>query len=288
MVTVLQSGKGFSGKQNLIKEFILMPKPNTKTHEGIDIIGKVNRNIRDTLYISKTQPGALNKCVTDQGALTTLLDTPQQGIDFIEAAINSCFANDNALHLNMAININASEIYEHDKIKYEVAVGVSKSSDELIEIYIDLIKKCPRIVMIIDPFHPTDHLAWYKLYSRLSGQCLIANTVKNSDFFDYKVSELVNNETHFNPSALPEHRLSKDGDISSSKITDINIAMKPYAPLTMPVSFFKYENTTTVTNLIEQFKEGTNKSILNGLSCGYNESDDTFLSDLVNIVINLK
>ena len=33
MVTVLQSGKGFSGKQNLIKEFILMPKPNTKTHE---------------------------------------------------------------------------------------------------------------------------------------------------------------------------------------------------------------------------------------------------------------
>ena len=33
MVTVLQSGKGFSGKQNLIKEFILMPKPNTKTHD---------------------------------------------------------------------------------------------------------------------------------------------------------------------------------------------------------------------------------------------------------------
>lgn len=28
MITVLQSGKGFSGKQNLIKEFILIPKPH--------------------------------------------------------------------------------------------------------------------------------------------------------------------------------------------------------------------------------------------------------------------
>ena len=162
---------------------------------------------------------------------------------------------------------------------------MSKSSDELIEIYIDLIKKCPRIVMIIDPFHPTDHLAWYKLYSRLSEQCLIANTVKNSDLFDFKVSELVNNETHFNLGGLPEHRLSKDCELSSSKITDINIAMKPYAPLTMPVSFYKFENTTTVTNLIEQFKEGSNKNILNGLSCGFNETEDTFLSDLVIIII---
>jgi hypothetical protein len=28
LITVLQNGKGLSGKQNLIKEIILMPKPN--------------------------------------------------------------------------------------------------------------------------------------------------------------------------------------------------------------------------------------------------------------------
>ena len=30
MITVLQNGKGFNGKQNLIKEFILMPRNNLK------------------------------------------------------------------------------------------------------------------------------------------------------------------------------------------------------------------------------------------------------------------
>lgn len=28
LVTILQNGKGFNGKQNLIKEFILLPKPH--------------------------------------------------------------------------------------------------------------------------------------------------------------------------------------------------------------------------------------------------------------------
>ena len=41
------------------------------------------------------------------------------------------------------------------KIRYEVAVGLFKSSDELIEQYVDLVKKFPRVVMIIDPFHPS-------------------------------------------------------------------------------------------------------------------------------------
>lgn len=33
LVTVLQSGKGFAGKQKLIKEFILMPKPHVSAQE---------------------------------------------------------------------------------------------------------------------------------------------------------------------------------------------------------------------------------------------------------------
>ena len=30
MITVLQHGKGFNGKQNLVKEFILMPRNNIR------------------------------------------------------------------------------------------------------------------------------------------------------------------------------------------------------------------------------------------------------------------
>jgi hypothetical protein len=38
MITLIQNGKGFNGKQNLIKEFILMPKKNVKIQEASFII----------------------------------------------------------------------------------------------------------------------------------------------------------------------------------------------------------------------------------------------------------
>jgi hypothetical protein len=33
LITVIQNGKGFNGKQTLIKEYILMPKPNLNFSE---------------------------------------------------------------------------------------------------------------------------------------------------------------------------------------------------------------------------------------------------------------
>ena len=42
-----------------------------------------------------------------------------------------------------------------EKNKYEISVGTLKSSDELIELYIELITKNPRIKMIIEPFNST-------------------------------------------------------------------------------------------------------------------------------------
>ena len=33
MITLIQNGKGFLGKQQLVKEFILMPKPNVNLSE---------------------------------------------------------------------------------------------------------------------------------------------------------------------------------------------------------------------------------------------------------------
>lgn len=280
MISVLQNGKGFNGKQSLVKEFILMPKPNIRMSEGVDMISKINRNLRDTLYSSKLAPGAMNKCVSDQGCLTQLLDTPQQGIDVVETAINTCFGNfDNASNLNMALNIAAYEIYEIDKVRYEVSTGLFKTSDELIEQYVDIIKKYPRIVMIIDPFHPSDHLAWYKLHARLSEQCLIACTVKNSDHFDQTVANMVTERQSNNSN------MEKISDVDETARTEINIivtkpAAAPTIPINMPVNFYKFENTLTVSSLIEQVKENAAKGNYSGMSCSYNETDDTFISDL--------
>ena len=49
---------------------------------------------------------AMNKCVTEQGALTCALETPQQGLDMIESALS------HGDHLRIAVNIGASEIFD--------------------------------------------------------------------------------------------------------------------------------------------------------------------------------
>jgi len=42
--------------------------------------------------------------------------------------------------------------FEKDKNKYEIASGSLKSSDELVEVYLDLLIKNERIKMLIEPF----------------------------------------------------------------------------------------------------------------------------------------
>ncbi len=78
---------------------------------------------------------------------------------------------------------------------------------------------------------------------------------------------------------------SSKKSIDESARTEINIVItKPsinYSPLNMPVTFFKFESTITVSSIVDQIKENKNKGYYSGISCSYNETDDTFLSDLV-------
>lgn len=53
----------------------------------------------------------------------------------------------------------------------------------------------------------------------------------------------------------------------------------------MPVSFFKYENSANVTSLINKIKDNDDKKLYHGLSSSSNETDDSFLSDLVKTLL---
>lgn len=52
--------------------------------------------------------------MTEQGSLTCALDTANQGIDFIESAINSVIGTNEAAlnNIDMALNICASELLD--------------------------------------------------------------------------------------------------------------------------------------------------------------------------------
>jgi enolase len=72
----------------------------------------VNQFLRDFLYQSKQMPGAVNKCVTEQGSLTCTLDTPQQGLEMIENAINAVCSSEMSLNLQIALNVSANELFD--------------------------------------------------------------------------------------------------------------------------------------------------------------------------------
>ncbi len=55
----------------------------------------------------------------------------------------------------------------------------------------------------------------------------------------------------------------------------------PHIYLNMPVTFFKLEGTLTITDLVDQIKEINVKEKFSGISSSYNETEDSFISDLV-------
>lgn len=265
LITILQNGKGFLGKQQLVKEFILTPKSHKNIEQSIEKISKINRYVRDLLYQSKAQPGAFNKCITDSGCFTCALDTYQQGLDMIENAITTvCGSEDD---LSLAVNIGAQEIFDVEKNKYEISLGALKSSDELIELYVEMIAKYPRISIIIEPLSASEPLAWYKLYSRIHKQCLVSNILK------------------VNESSTSAHQIEKslenlNDDNNKPHDNNEEALNRPPNKVVMPLNFFKFENSTTVTGFNQKIEEMDEKSIFSGLSLGINETDDAFLADL--------
>ncbi len=52
-------------------------------------------------------------------------------------------------------------------------------------------------------------------------------------------------------------------------------------PILMPLNFYKFESSLTLTDFINNTNEMKEKKLMNGVSCGLNETVDSFLADLV-------
>lgn len=103
--------------------------------------------------------------------------------------------------------------------------------------------------MIIDPFIKKDLISWYKLYSKIGKQCLIANIIEA-----YEISSILNKE----------HSIDNEEK-----------------PIFMPLNLFKYENCITLSEISEKFNKTNNDGLYCGLSCSANETNDAFIVDLV-------
>ena len=108
---------------------------------------------------------------------------------------------------------------------------------------------------------------------------MVANTLKIND-----LNETKQHDDNVDEEIKQIEKLDAEGKTDSSKLPDqpkLPDSLKTTQPIIMPVSFFKYENSANVTSLINKIKDNDDKKLYHGLSCSSNETEDSFLSDLV-------
>ena len=98
----------------------------------------------------------------DEGGFAPNLDSNRAALDLIVEAINSA-----GLHVGediaLALDVAASEFHTDDGYAFE---GAAKTSDALIDYYVDLVDNYP-IVSIEDPLDEEDWSGWVQLTTRL-------------------------------------------------------------------------------------------------------------------------
>uniref|UniRef100_A0A8C2YZA6 phosphopyruvate hydratase n=1 Tax=Cyclopterus lumpus TaxID=8103 RepID=A0A8C2YZA6_CYCLU len=166
LVTLLSCGKTCPGKLSLLEEVILIPKIITTTLE----LQKEMMRIMNASTKVGVREFATQAMLCDSGALAVAYERPEQPLDLItEACTNSGLALGTEIHL--ALNCAAPELMDCSKGKYEVATGVLKSPDELVDMYQTLISKYPAVVALIDPFRREDIDQWEKLSNGIGDSC---------------------------------------------------------------------------------------------------------------------
>ncbi|XP_071486736.1 enolase 4-like [Diadema antillarum] len=169
MMSVLSSGKPAPGKQNLIKELLLLPKPGCPLVESMKKLTSVYQQIGKLLF---AKSGVAANYVNDLGTYTPQYDRQEQLLDLVQEAVQALELVPGE-DIFMALNCAAHEIYEPEKNKYEVTAGLMKTPDDMVEFYADLISRYPAVVALIDPFRKQDCEPWSKLCERLSEKCYI-------------------------------------------------------------------------------------------------------------------
>ncbi|XP_054874688.1 enolase 4 isoform X2 [Amphiprion ocellaris] len=175
LVTLLSCGKTSPGKLNLLKEVILIPKMGQQVKQIITMTLELQKEMMRIMN-SSTKAGALQAIACDSGALTVSYERPEQPLDLItEACRNLELTLGTDFHL--AVNCAAPELMDYTRGKYEVATGVLKSPDELVDMYQTLICKYPAMVALIDPFRREDTDQWEKLSKVTGHSCLLISDI---------------------------------------------------------------------------------------------------------------
>ncbi len=135
-----------------IQEFMIIPNKDNYL-ENLQMGVEVFHNLKEILSEKKLVTG-----VGDEGGFAPAIDTTKEALSLIVKAIEKS-GYKLGVDINLGLDVAASEFYAAGKYHYENKI---LTTDEMIEVYEDLLKEYP-IISIEDALAEDDYLGWQKL-----------------------------------------------------------------------------------------------------------------------------
>ncbi|KFP92215.1 Enolase-like ENO4, partial [Apaloderma vittatum] len=171
MVTVLNCEKNSPAKLKLVKEVMLIPPVQLSLRQGIERVLDIQKEMMRLLEPPGKAPQALKR-ISHLGCLITGCDDLEQPLLLMQTACNN-IGLELGTDVYLAVNCAAHELMDYVKEKYEILTGTFKSPDEMVDMYVELIKKFPCIIALIDPLRKEDRQQWSNICCALGSKCYL-------------------------------------------------------------------------------------------------------------------
>ncbi len=158
MMNILNGGKHADNNVD-IQEFMVMPVGAENFAEALRMCAEIFHNLKSVL-----KSKGLNTAVGDEGGFAPNLGSNEEALSVIIEAIEKAGYKPGA-DVRLALDVAATELYKDGKYVLE-GEGKTKTSEEMIDFYEELVNKYP-IISIEDGLSEDDWEGWSKLTDRL-------------------------------------------------------------------------------------------------------------------------
>jgi enolase len=184
MMNILNGGKHADNTVD-IQEFMIMPAGAPSFKEGLRMGAEVFHNLKKVLADKK-----YSTSVGDEGGFAPSLKSNEEAFDVILAAVEKAGYKPGE-DILLAIDVASSEMWDNGKYKMFKSTGELRTSEEMIDWYVQLCKKYP-IISIEDGLGEHDWAGWKKLTEALGDKVQLVGDdlfVTNPEFLARGIKE---------------------------------------------------------------------------------------------------
>lgn len=166
MMNILNGGAHADNNVD-IQEFMVMPVGAVNYQEGLRMGVEIYHNLKSVLKERGLATG-----VGDEGGFAPNLPSNEEALQVIIQAIEKAGYKP-GVDVKLALDVAATELYDEEKKVYQLAgEGITKTSEEMVEFYADLVSKYP-IISIEDGLSEDDWAGWKLMTEKLGGKIQI-------------------------------------------------------------------------------------------------------------------